>query len=376
MTFHADKKREHESAAEKALAEKNFAKAFFHTAKAAEFGLNLAEQTEGKISQRFVEDAYELIEIAERLKQKADVQDQERSRRAVKETWDNEGETDTWRLRERPTTRLTDVAGLEDVKAVLQEGIILPFRHPEVYARFRQKAGGGVLVYGPPGNGKTFIARAIAGELDAAFFPVDCARIKDKYVGETEKNLKRLFDEAREEPRAVLFFDEVESLLERRGNRKINTVTQFLSLTDGVVKVDQSCLLLLAATNRPWRLDEAALRPGRLGTHIYVGLPDANARAAILAYNLREVPITADVSFAELAERTEGYSGADMAEICQRAKMSAIRRELDSGQEETLIRSDLEHALTVVKPSVTHEQLQQFETWQMDRRSPAEADDD
>jgi len=214
-------------------------------------------------------------------------------------------------------------------------------------------------MYGFFGNGKIFIVWAIAGELDAAFFPVDCARIKDKYVGETEKNLNRLFEEAKKHERAVIFFDEVESLLERRGNRKINTVTQFLALTDGIVK-SENCILLLAATNKPWRLDEAAIRPGRLGTHIYVDLPDVKAREAIIVYNMKDIPVDDDVYFNVLAEQTNRFSGADVAELCNCAKKSAIRRQLDSGNDETVTVSDFSSSLSSVSPSVTDENLTNF----------------
>lgn len=376
MSFIADKKREHESAAEKALVEKDFAQAFFHTAKAAEFGLALAEQSGGKIAQRYVEDAFELIDIASELQVKARAQDESKARKAMEEAGEEEEAPSVWELQEKPEEKLDDVAGLGEVKQVLREDVIMPFKHPEVYERFKQEAGAGVLMYGPPGNGKTFVARAIAGELDAAFFPVDCAQIKDKYVGETEKNMKQLLEEARSRERAVLFFDEVESLLERRGNRKINTVTQFLSLTDGLIQ-GKNCTLLLAATNKPWRLDEAALRPGRLGTHIYVGLPDADAREAIIAYNMREIPVATDVSFADLAQTMEGYSGADVAEVCRSAKKAAIRRQLDSGEDEEVSTDDFDAAIRQVKPSVTQENVAEYEKWRAARDVPArDADDD
>jgi len=375
MSFIADKKREHETAAEKALVEKDYAKAFFHTAKAAEFGLALAEQSEGKIAQRYVEDAFELIEIAAELKTKAGSQDKAKTRKAMQEAGEEEEAPSTWELQEKPEMKLDDVAGLDEVKQVLRDDVIMPFQRPDVYERFKQGAGAGVLMYGPPGNGKTFIAKAIAGELDAAFFPVDCAQIKDKYVGETEKNMKKLFAEAQSRERAVLFFDEVESLLERRGNRKINTVTQFLALTDGIIK-GTNCTLLLAATNKPWRLDEAALRPGRLGTHIYVGLPDAKAREAIIAYNMEGIPVAGDVSFADLAQKTENFSGADVAEICRRAKKSAIRRQLASGQDEDVSAEDFQAALEKVKPSVTQANLAEFEKWRASRDAPAGAEDE
>ena len=370
MSFYADKKREHEKAAEKAYVEKDFATACFHTAKTAEFGLLLAEQSEGKIAQSYIEDAFDLIEIATKMKSKSVAQDKAKTRRVIKEAAsENEESESTWELKDKPDMKLDDVAGLDEVKQVLRDDVIMPFQSPEVYERFKQEAGAGVLMYGPPGNGKTFIAKAIAGELDAAFFPVDCAMIKDKYVGETEKNLKKLFAEASSHERAVLFFDEVESLLEKRGNRKINTVTQFLSLTDGIAQSD-NCILLLAATNKPWRLDEAAIRPGRLGTHVYVGLPDVDAREAIISYSIDAVPLSDNVDTAELANNTEGYSGADIAEICSRAKKSAIRRQLESGKDEEVSPADFKNALGKISPSVTKANLLEFEKWRSSRDVP------
>ena len=376
MSFIADKKREHETAAEKALVEKDYAKAFFHTAKAAEFGLALAEQSEGKIARRYVEDAFELIDIASELKGKSPTQASAETRKALSEAGGEEDSPKTrWELRQKPTEKLDDVAGLDDVKQELREKVIEPFLHPELYERFKVRVGGGILMYGPPGNGKTFVAKAIAGELEAAFFNVNASQIKDKYVGETEKNLQRLFDEARTQDRSVIFLDEVDHLLARRGNRKVGTVAQFLSLTDGLVK-NTNCMLVLAATNKPWMLDEAVIRPGRLGTHIYVGPPDATAREAIIASNLKEVPVAGDVSIEEIAAKTNGYSGADIAELCDRAKHSALNRQLLSGNEENVLLDDFTTALKKVRPSITPDLLKQFESWRNAGYKPDDAGDD
>jgi SpoVK/Ycf46/Vps4 family AAA+-type ATPase len=373
MSFIADKKREHESVAEAALAEKDYAKAFFHTAKAADFGFRLAEQSDGLIARRYVEDAYDLIEIAEKLKAKAQSQDRQSVDKVLKETAGGLGDEAGgagWVLQEKPTAKLVDVAGLEEVKETLKAKVLLPFQKPEVFERFKAKAGAGVLMYGPPGNGKTFVAKAIAGELDAAFFPVNASQIKDKYVGESEKNMQRLFDEARKHERAVIFIDEAEHLLGRRGNRKIGVVTQFLMLADGLVE-NKNCLLLLAATNKPCMLDEAVVRPGRLGTHIYVGPPDAKAREAIVAYNLRGVPVGGEVAISDIAARTESYSGADLAEVCDAAKMLAVKRQLSSGSSEQITPADFTAALERVKPSVTEAHVQEFIQWQATKGKPS-----
>ena len=377
MSFHGDKKREHENAAAAAYDEGDLAKAAFHYFKSAEFGLSLAEESEGKIRRRYVEDARELIDLAEKLKAKALIKGKSEVNRALKEGGkeeDAKAKSD-WELKERPTERLDDVAGLAEVKAELREKVIEPFNHPELFERFKLKLGGGVIMYGPPGNGKTFVAKAVAGELDAAFFPVNAAEIKDKYVGETEKNLQKLFEEARKHERSVLFLDEVDHLLAKRGNRKIGTVAQFLSLTDGLVK-NKNCMLILAATNKPWMLDEAVTRPGRLGTHIYVGPPDAQAREAILALNLKGVPIAPELSLADQAGKTDGYSGADMAEVCDRAKRAAKNRQVASGKDEFVTKDDFVAALAKVKPSVTAEQLKEYETWRDSREKPKGADDE
>lgn len=376
MSFNSDKKREHEAAAEKALMEKDYSRAFFHSAKAAEFGLALAEQSEGKIAQRYVEDAYELIEIAEELKGKARTQTPAAGRKDFQPAGGNDDSNKTqWELKEKPTEKLEYVAGLEEVKQELREKVIDPFLHPELYERFKVRVGGGILMYGPPGNGKTFISRAIAGELDAAFFNVNSSQIKDKYVGETEKNLQRLFDEARQHPKAVIFLDEVDHLLSRRGNQKVGTVAQFLSLTDGLVKTT-NCMLVLAATNKPWMLDEAVIRPGRLGTHIYVGPPDAAAREAIISLNMKDAPVAEGVSFQDLAAKTEGYSGADMAELCDRAKRMALNRQLSTGKEESVSLDDFTSALQKVRPSLTQELLNQFDAWRSSRSTtPGDGDD-
>ena len=367
MSFTADKKREHEKRAEKSLAQRDYAKAFFHTAKAAEYGFTLAEQSEGKLAQAYLDDANELLEIAGQLKLKArQEQGKEAPAREVKEHIDDPSDQpppSAWQLVEKPDVKLDDVAGLDEVKLALREDVINVFNHPEVYERFKVEGGGGVLMFGPPGNGKTFIAKAIAGELDAAFFPVDASQIKNKYVGETEKNMRRLFEEADQHERAVIFLDEADALLTRRGNQKVNAVTQFLILADGIVKA-KNCLLLLGATNKPWQIDQAALRPGRFGKQIYVGLPDRTAREAIMRYCLRDVPTESDFPYAAVADRTEDFSGADVSEMCRRAKKLAIRRQIESGQEEVVNSADIEQAIAKAVPSVRSADLARYEEWQ------------
>ena len=368
MSFLADKKREHEQAGEAALTNKNYAKAFFHIAKAAEFGFTLAEQTGGKIGESYIADANELLDIAAELRKRGQTSPADsRSARQRESEEDGTQSDSSGRLKEKPQQRLADVAGLDEVKQELREKVIAPFQYPELYQRFKVEIGGGILMYGPPGNGKTFVARAIAGELDAAFFNVNTSQLKDKYVGETEKNIQKLFDEAWRHERAIIFLDEIDHLLSRRGNQKVGMVAQFLTVMDGLVK-GEGCLMVLGATNKPWMIDEAVLRPGRMGTHVYVGPPDAAARAAILDYNLSGVPVATDFSSETLAAQTDGYSGADITALSDRAKRAALNRQLTEGTETEVTVADFTEALRKVKPSITPGVLADFITWRNRQR--------
>ena len=211
-------------------------------------------------------------------------------------------------------------------------------------------------------------------------------------ASDTEKNISGLFAEARKHERAVLFLDECEALLRRRGHQKIAAVEQFLAETDGVQETS-NCMLLLLATNRPWMMDEAVTRPGRIGVQIYVGSPDEAARAAIIEYSLRDVPLNDDVDIGELARRTERYSGADLGSpdkgsVCSEARLSAAKRQTDlvkaakaNGltQEltEVVTMADFEYALRKVKPSITDNVLAEFDKWRESRdHAPDDADDD
>ena len=366
MSFSADKKRQHEEQGAQALADKDYAQAFFHMGKAASFGINLAEQSQGKVARAYLNDANELLEMAAKLKDKAKNSSDSKPQ-PITENGDSAAEpresTSGWMIH-APDIKLDDVAGLDEVKKVIRDDVINVMSHPEIYERFGVDGGGGVLMYGPPGNGKTFIAKAIAGELDAAFFAVDSSQIKDKYVGETEKNMRRLFEEATQHPRAVIFLDEVDALLQNRGNQKVNLVTQFLILADGIAKNEDCMLLLLGATNKPWNIDPAALRPGRFGKQIYVGLPDESARQSIIDYGLNNVPVASEFASESIATELDGFSGADIAELCQRAKKAAISRQIESGNEEVVTAGDFQKAMSKIVRSVGAEQLAEYEQWQ------------
>jgi len=282
---------------------------------------------------------------------------------------EDEPQGDRWIVSDPPKTGFDDVAGLEDVKRVINLRVIYPLRHPEATSRFHKRAGGGVLLYGSPGTGKTMIARAIACELDAAFFSVKCSDIMSKWVGSAERNIKELFSSARKHERSVIFMDETEAIVSRRGGGSTvmdRVIPEFLAQVDGLEK-RENMLLLLGATNRPWDMDEAALRPGRFDELIYVPLPDKPARLKILEINLKDVPAEPDVTLDDLAGRLEGYSGADIKGFTAVLTDYPYQRQIETGREQAVTIQDVESALGRVRPSVSDRMLARYEQYRQDR---------
>jgi transitional endoplasmic reticulum ATPase len=264
---------------------------------------------------------------------------------------------------------MDDVAGLEEVKAAIRKRVIYPFQHPEVTRKYRKQAGGGVLLYGPPGTGKTMIAKAIASEVDATFFSVKCSDVMSKWVGQAERNVSRLFEAARGRERAVVFLDETEAIVAKRGGDSTvmnRVIPEFLAQVDGL-EGRPGGPLLLGATNRPWDMDDAALRPGRFGELIYVPLPDVVARRQIVAAALKGILLAEQIDVGAIAAQAEGYSGADSVALCEAAKDGPYEREIDSGLPQRLEVADLADAFRRVRPSVSPAQLRRYEKFQQTR---------
>jgi transitional endoplasmic reticulum ATPase len=264
---------------------------------------------------------------------------------------------------EAPTEGFDSVGGLEDAKATLERAVTWPLTYAPLFEAADADPPSGVLLYGPPGTGKTLLARAVAAESGVNFVRVQGPELLDRYVGESEKAVREVFDRARQTAPAIVFFDEIDAVATARdaaGNEVTErVVSQLLTELDGVA--DNPNLVVLAATNRKDALDPALLRAGRLETHVEVPGPDESARRAILGVHTREKPLAADVDLDDLARRTGGYSGADLAAVCREAAVRAVQTVADAypgteandhADEVSLSAAHFEAALDAVSPSL------------------------
>ncbi len=230
---------------------------------------------------------------------------------------------------EVPDVSWEDIGGLEETKRELQEMVRYPIEHRGLFEQFGMQASRGVLFYGPPGCGKTLMAKAIANECGANFISVKGPELLNAWFGGSEANVRDLFDKARAASPCILFFDEMDSLARARGSgggsseTSDRVINQLLSEIDGIGS--GKTLFIIGATNRPDILDPGIMRPGRLDQLIYIPLPDRDSRISIFKANLRKSPVAEDITFEQLADVTDGFSGADITEICQRAAKNAIR---------------------------------------------------
>jgi AAA+ superfamily predicted ATPase len=255
---------------------------------------------------------------------------------------------------ERSTLKLADVAGMNQVKQRLEAAFLAPMRNPELRKLYGKSLRGGLLLYGPPGCGKTFIARAVAGELGARFMSVSFADIIDMFVGQSERNIHELFEIARRNAPCVLFLDEVDAIGQKRSqlrNTPMRSAVNQLLLELDDVDGGNDGVFLLAATNHPWDVDSALRRPGRFDRTLLVLPPDNAAREAIFRYHLRDRPV-AGVNLGRLAKLTDGYSGADIAHICETASERALLDSINRGEARMIGQPDLEGAAGEVKPSL------------------------
>jgi transitional endoplasmic reticulum ATPase len=265
---------------------------------------------------------------------------------------------------EVPTVRWDDVGGLEEVKQELREAVELPLKHPEAFKRLGIEPPKGVLLYGPPGCGKTLLAKAVATESEANFISVKGPEIFSKWVGESERAIREVFRKARTAAPCIVYFDEVDSIAPIRGYGAGDSmvtervVTQLLAELDGIEKLGN--VVVLGATNRPDMLDPALLRPGRFDRLVYVPPPDYRARLEILKIHTRNMPLAEDVDLEELARMTERYAGSDLESLVREAGMMALREDINAGK---VYRRHFMEALKRVPPTITEAILNQYMSW-------------
>lgn len=322
--------------------------------------MEMAKLSEGKLKEIRMDRARRLVTLTENIGKKPVKQ-----QKNEKENSDEEDEDiKKWQTAKIPNITFNDVAGLEDVKKAITIRMINPVKYPEKYKMYGKKSGGGVLLYGPPGTGKTMIAKAIANEVGAKFYSVKGSDIVSKWVGDSEKNINSLFEEANKQDRAIIFIDEMDNLLGQRGVDTHNDkrVNEFLQQIDGFAGRNQN-LLLLGATNRPWDIDSAAMRSGRFSQKIYLPLPDAPARKFMIERNMKNVPISSDFDIDRIVEQTENYSGADLEELCDRAKDEPLLKAIATDTVVNVTNSDFDKVLEKMPPSVTPSEIEKFEKY-------------
>jgi ATPase family associated with various cellular activities (AAA)/AAA+ lid domain/Tetratricopeptide repeat len=255
---------------------------------------------------------------------------------------------------ERPGLALADVAGMTEVKARLEAAFLAPLRNPELRRLYHKSLRGGLLLYGPPGCGKTFIARAVAGELGAQFMTVSFADVIDMYVGQSERNIRQLFATARQISPCVLFLDEVDAIGQKRSqlrNSAMRTAVNQLLLELDDVSAANEGVFILGASNHPWDVDSALRRPGRFDRMLLVLPPDAPAREAVFRFHLKDRPV-AGIDLTRLAALTDGYSAADIAHACESAAEFALLDSARSGKVRMIGPPDLVRAIGDITPSI------------------------
>ena len=361
------------------LINKNFKSASRNLYLAAETLLKLAKESEGQLKVERTKKAEELFNLASEVEKKILNKDSRSSalNDLQKFTNGNEGKSSKedesltqFTPAEDTGVSLDDVAGLEEAKEEIRKKVLDPIKYPELYSKFKKKKGGGILLYGLPGTGKTMLAQAVAHEIDAKFFAIKCSDISSKWFGDSEKNLKNLFAEARKYPISIIFFDEFEAIGTKRSTYSTvmkRVVPELLEQMQGFEKFD-NILLVIAATNRPNDIDSAFLRPGRFDRRIYVPLPDEEAREKIITKQFANVPISEDFDYTNLAKRTDGFNGADVFSICEKIKDLAIQRSIAFGKESYIQNSDAEKALETTFSSVVPDDLKEIVAYQKQQR--------
>ena len=365
-----------------ALQKNEYAVARRNILASAETLLKIAKESSGSVKVQRLKRANELYDLANQIEQKQrGVIDKSNANSLAKDaakfgigsgngSKSGKGEKDSELTEFYPAKKtgitLDDVAGLKEAKDEIRRLVIEPRKHPELYERFKKKKGGGILLYGVPGTGKTMFAQAIATELDAAFFAVKCSDIASRWFGDSEQNVKRLFAEARKYPCSIIFFDEFEALGAKRDSYSTvmkRLVPELLAQMQGFEQ-SSNTLLVIAATNRPWDIDSAFLRPGRFNTSIYVPLPDEDARRVIIKKQLDGVPLVENFDFEKVVSITDKFNGSDVTEFCDKLKDYALQRTIETGVDSKVSNDDIDLTAQRVHSSVQADDIKKIARYQ------------
>ena len=367
MQSMTDKKKDFETACAAAVKARNFADAAKAAAGAADCAEILASRTTGIVADAYAKEVVSWRELAKKLEAR-------KNSGGKPSGHDGEGavatQGDEWLVGEKPNVTFDDIAGMEDAKRVIAEMVLYPMKSPEKARALGLNPGGGVLLFGPPGTGKTMLGKAIAGALDAPFYYASGADLRSKWYGESEQRLSQLLNAAKSQPVAVVFLDEIESLLPKRTEESHaadnRVVTQFLSDMGGF-KDSKNLLLVLGATNKPWSIDEAVFRTGRFDEKVYIGPPDLPARVKILELNLKDAKVAEGLDLQAIAAGMENASGSDMAAVVSAAKRSALGRAIREDAEPIITAEDFDEARRRIPLSITEEILAPYKKFMEER---------
>lgn len=369
MQSMTDKKKDFETACQAAVKAKNFPEAAKAAAGAADCAEILASRTTGIVAAAYAKEVVSWRELAKKLEtRKAGSGGHAGAHAPAGDEPTANGEE--WLIAEKPDVTFDDIAGMEEAKRVIDEMVIYPMKSPEKARALGLNPGGGVLLFGPPGTGKTMLGKAIAGALDAPFYYASGADLRSKWYGESEQRLSQLLNAAKARPVAVVFLDEIESLLPKRDESSHaadnRVVTQFLADLGGF-KDSKNLLLVLGATNKPWAIDEAVFRTGRFDEKVYIGPPDIPAREKILELNLMNAQVQEGLDLHAIAEGMDNASGSDVAAVVSAAKRSALGRAIREEADPMLTASDFDEARKRIPLSITEEILAPYKKFMEER---------
>ena len=366
MQSMTDKKRDFETACAAAVKARNFTEAAKAASGVADCAEILASRTTGIVSSAYAKEVVSWRQLAKKL------EGRKNGTPAAARTDEDASAPDggEWLVAEKPNITFDDIAGMEDAKRVINEMVLYPMQSPEKARALGLNPGGGVLLFGPPGTGKTMLGKAIAGALDAPFYYASGADLRSKWYGESEQRLSQLLTSAKSQKVAVVFLDEIESLLPKRSEDSHSAdnrvVTQFLADLGGF-KDSKNLLLVLGATNKPWSIDEAVFRTGRFDEKVYIGPPDLPAREKILELNLKGAQVAEGLDFHSIAEGMDGASGSDVAAVVSAAKRSALGRAIREDADPVLTAEDFAEARERIPLSITPEILAPYKKFMEER---------